>query len=397
MLITQAFIAHYALQSMSYFSSPSTTPALTQEMAARFNVPVETFTNWRWQMAQQITSLEDAKRLLELTPAEEEGFTALGAIFNIGITPYYLGLMLPSLSDPQANCPIRLQALPHAAELSDELGVKDPLLEVDHSPVKEVVHVYPDRVAFCVAQLCPVYCRYCFRKRRDDEVGLHFNRRIVDRGIEYIAQNKAIRDVLVTGGDPFIASDEAIDQLLRRLRAIPHVEIIRFGTRTPVTLPYRITEKLAKILAQYHPVWLNTHFNCAEELTSEAATATAHLVNNGIPVGNQSVLLKGVNDSPARMMALVKGLLKLRVRPYYVFHPHAVEGTEHLRVSIPRGLEIMKSLRSNVTGFGIPTYALDTPHGKIPLQHHYILGTDGQDMLLETPRGEIWREKGALL
>jgi lysine 2,3-aminomutase len=294
------------------------------------------------------------------------------------------------------QCPIRLQALPRVQEYSDALGIKDPLLEEDHSPVRELVHVYPDRVAFCVAQLCPVYCRYCFRKRRDDEVGLHFNRTIVERGVAYIKSNPSIRDVLITGGDPFIASDEAIESLLEKIRAIDHVEIIRFGTRTPVTLPYRVTDKLGKILAKHHPVWLNTHFNCAEEITPEAELAIANLVNNGVPVGNQAVLLKGINDSHEKMLALCKKLLKIRVRPYYVFHPHRIEGTEHLRVSVKTGMKIMKSLRGKITGFGIPTYALDTPSGKIPLTHNYILGEQGDDLLIESLNGEIWREKGVL-
>jgi len=364
--------------------------SLTAKMAERFKVDPKTFINWRWQMKHQVTEGAQAAAVLSLQEQETQGFDQLGHLFNAGITPYYMGLMLPRIDEDE--CPIRLQALPRVEELKDSLGVADPLSEVAHSPVREVVQVYPDRVAFCVAQLCPVYCRYCFRKRRDDEIGLHFNRAIIDRGIAYIAANPAIRDVLITGGDSFVASDQAIESLLQRIRAIPHVEIIRFGTRTPVTLPYRVTDRLAKILAKYHPVFVNTHFNCAEEITPEAALAVANLVNNGIPVGNQAVLLRGVNDTPERMMNLCRSLLKIRARPYYVFHPHSVQGTEHLRVSVRRGLEVMKSLRGNITGMGIPAYIMDTPSGKIPLQHNYVLGIDGEDMLLETIRGEIWRE-----
>jgi lysine 2,3-aminomutase len=269
------------------------------------------------------------------------------------------------------------------------------LSEVDHSPVKEVVHVYPDRVAFCVAQLCPVYCRYCFRKRRDDEEGLHFNRGIIDRGIAYIQSNPAIRDVLITGGDPFIASDQALDRLLERLREIPHVEVIRFGTRTPVTLPYRVTKKLCAILSKYHPVWVNTHFNCASELTEEAQVALANLADAGIPIGNQAVLLKGINDSPEDMLNLCRSLIKNRVRPYYIFHAHMIAGTEHLRVPVNKGLEIMTFLRGRISGFGIPTFALDTPNGKIPLLPNHILGVDGTDLILQDTRGEIHREPDA--
>jgi len=282
------------------------------------------------------------------------------------------------------------------AELDNRQGLKDPLGEVPHSPVREVVQVYPDRVAFCVAQLCPVYCRYCFRKRRDEEEGLHFNRKIVDRGIEYIAANPAIRDVLITGGDPFIASDQAIISLTERIRAIPHVDIIRFGTRTPVTLPYRVTKKLAQALAKFHPIWLNTHFNCVEEITPEAARAVAHLVDAGIPVGNQSVLLKGVNDSVEKLLALSRALLKIRVRPYYLFHPHLVEGTEHLRISVDQGVALIKGMRGNITGFGIPTFIVDTPSGKVPVMPQHVLGRDGNDLILEDVRGQIWREIDAL-
>lgn len=365
--------------------------SLTSQMAARFGVEPKAFLNWRWHMKNQVTDGASAAKVLELKEQESKGFQELGHLFNAGITPYYMGLMVPRLDAEE--CPIRLQALPRIEEIKDSLGVADPLSEVAHSPVREVVQVYPDRVAFCVAQLCPVYCRYCFRKRRDEEVGLHFNRAIIDKGIEYIAKNPAIRDVLITGGDSFVASDSAIEGLLERISAIPHVEMIRFGTRTPVTLPYRVTNRLGKILAKFHPVFVNTHFNCAEEITPEAALAVANLVNNGVPVGNQAVLLKGVNDTPEKMMALCRALLRIRVRPYYVFHPHSVEGTEHLRVSVRRGMEVMKSLRGNITGLGIPAYIMDTPSGKIPLQHNYMLGQEGSDLILETIRGGIWREK----
>lgn len=366
--------------------------SLTSQMAKRFGVEAKAFLNWRWHMKHQITDGGSAAAVLDLKEQESRGFQELGHLFNAGITPYYMGLMVPRLEEEE--CPIRLQALPRIEEIKDSLGVADPLSEVAHSPVREVVQVYPDRVAFCVAQLCPVYCRYCFRKRRDDEVGLHFNRAIIDKGIDYISKNPAIRDVLITGGDSFVASDAAIEGLLERIGAIPHVEMIRFGTRTPVTLPYRVTNRLGKILAKYHPVFVNTHFNCAEEITPEAAQAVANLVNNGVPVGNQAVLLKGVNDTPEKMMALCRALLRIRVRPYYVFHPHSVEGTEHLRVSVRRGMEVMKSLRGNITGLGIPAYIMDTPSGKVPLQHNYLLGVDGEDLILETIRGGIWREKG---
>lgn len=366
--------------------------SITYKAQKSFGIKPETFVSWRWQMKNQIRTAEEAAKFYGLTTEENSGFKTLDKIFDVGVTPYYAAIT----SDPtDASCPVRAQGVPSSLEMSDRLGLKDPLFEEDHSPVKEVVHVYPDRVAFCVAQLCPVYCRYCFRKRRDEHDGLHFNKRIVDAGIEYIKSQPSIRDVLITGGDPFIASDTAIENLLKRIREIDHVEVIRFGTRTPVTLPYRVTKRLAGILSKYHPVWLNTHFNCAEEITPEAELALKNLSDAGIPIGNQAVLLKGINDREDKMMDLCRKLIKNRVRPYYVFHAHLIAGTEHLRVPVNRGLEIMKSLRGNISGFGIPTYALDTPSGKIPIVPNHILGVDGTDLILEDIRGEIWREPDA--
>lgn len=366
--------------------------SVTYKAQHSFGIKPENFASWRWQMKNQIRGSEEAARFFKLCPEELLGFTTLSDIFDAGITPYYASLS----DDPtNENCPTRVQSLPSSKETNDILGKKDPLYEVDHSPVKEVVHVYPDRVAFCVAQLCPVYCRYCFRKRRDEQEGLHFNKKIIDDGISYIKSQKSIRDVLITGGDPFIASDNAIEHLLQKISDIPHVEIIRFGTRTPVTLPQRVTQKLAKIISRYHPVWLNTHFNCAEEITPEAELALKNLADAGISVGNQAVLLKGINDDETKMMSLCRKLIRNRVRPYYVFHAHLIAGTEHLRVPVNKGIEIMKSLRGNISGFGIPTYALDTPSGKIPIVPNHIVGVDGTDLLLEDIRGEIWREPDA--
>lgn len=381
---------HEPPEANEFLRHAASPDSVTARGADIFGVDAATFANWRWQMKHQVSTRKQAERVLRLASSEADGFDSLRDTFQSGITPYYMMLMK---GDGRLD-PVRLQALPRTEELSDALGVGDPLEEVGHSPVREVVHVYPDRVAFCVAQLCPVYCRYCFRKRRDEETGLHFNRTIVDRGIEYIASNPAIKDVLITGGDPFIASDSALENLVSRIRAIPHVEIIRFGTRTPVTLPYRVTRELAARLAKYHPVFVNTHFNCPEELTPEAIQAVANLVDAGIPVGNQSVLLRHVNDDPERMKQLLRGLLRARIRPYYLFHPHRVAGTEHLRVSIRTGINLMKKLRGNITGLAIPTYILDTPSGKVPLTPNHILREDGDDLVIEDCRGEIWREKG---
>jgi lysine 2,3-aminomutase len=361
--------------------------------AKMFGVTVEQFTSWHWQMKNQVQSIDDTfLKSLDLSAEEKSGFEELKDKFQVGVTPYYLALMNPK--DP--NCPVRKQGLPHQKEGFDALGVEDPLWEVQNSPVKEVVHVYKDRVAFCVAQLCPVYCRYCFRKRRDDEVGLHFNPKIVDAGIEYIASNTNIRDVLITGGDPLIANDATLENLLSRLSAIPHIQVLRIGTRVPVTLPYRITPQLTKMLAQFHPLWINTHFNTADEITPQAAQAVDLLLQQGIPVGNQTVLLAGINDTTEQLKNLFEGLIRIRARPYYIYQAQTVEGTEHLRVPIEKGLDLMRSLRGHTTGFAIPQYVLDTPYGKIPLSPNMILGRNKDGVVLQSHKGPVWTEPNPL-
>lgn len=375
-----------------HFRTASRKQDITALGARLFDVSPDTFSNWHWQMKHQVQSAEECARILSLSGSEEQAFVALKDRFHAGITPYYMALMAAG----DASCPVRVQALPVMEEQVDALGVADPLKEVTNSPVKEVVHVYEDRVAFCVAQLCPVYCRYCFRKRRDEEVGLHFNKKIVDAGIAYIASNPRIRDVLITGGDPLIANDATLENLLSRLRAIPHIEILRVGTRVPVTLPYRVTPALASLLAKYHPIWVNTHFNCAEEITPEATAAVDTLLREGIPVGNQAVLLKGVNDTPERLKALVEGLVRIRARPYYLYQAQIVEGTGHLRVPVEKGLDLMRSLRGHTTGFAIPQYVLDTPFGKVPLSPNHVVGRQGDEVVVETNSGKLWAEPNPL-
>ncbi|MBC62698.1 MAG: arginine 2,3-aminomutase [Zetaproteobacteria bacterium] len=372
--------------------------SFTQFASQMFGVDKSKFKSWLWQMNNQIRDKKSCEKYFKLSPDEQEGFDKLNEIFNFGCSPYYAALIKKvEKESPKRAKSLRSQVLPHIQEAFDNEGVKDPLDEVLHSPVKEVVHLYPDRVAFCVAMLCSVYCRFCYRKRRDDEhIGLHYNRKIIANGVKYIAETPAIKDVLITGGDPFVASDEAIDYLLSQLRAIPHVEIIRFGTRVPVTMPYRITDDLCSVLKKYHPIWLNTHFNCVEELTDDACSSLKLLADAGIPIGNQSVLLKDVNDSYDAMKALCSKLIVNRVRPYYLFYPHLIAGTKHLRVPYKLGLDIIRKLRGKISGYAIPTYVIDTPSGKVPLYHNHILGEDKEDLLLEDLNQEIWREKKAL-
>ncbi|HEY8498515.1 MAG TPA: KamA family radical SAM protein, partial [Limnochordales bacterium] len=318
--------------------------------------------DWRWQFRNRVRSAEDLARYAPVTPEMAQAIEACSHEFRFAVTPYYLSLI--DWSDP--NDPIRRQAIPHADELEDPIGGMDPLHEEDHSPVKGLVHMYPDRVAFLVTADCAIYCRHCTRKRFVGKGG-KMTAADVDRAIDYIRRTPQIRDVLITGGDPLVASDAWLESLISRIRAIDHVEIIRIGTRMPVTMPQRITDELCQMLQKYHPIWVNTHFNHPRELTPEAAAAVDRLLRAGIPVGNQTVLLKGVNDDPEVMRQLVHGLLKMRVRPYYLYQCDLLRGTAHFRTPIEKGLEIISALQGWTTGFGVPTYVVDTPIGKIPL------------------------------
>ena len=353
----------------------------------RAGLPPE-WTDWTWQMRHRIRSEAQLRGWLEPTPDEREGIEKLADRFHFVITPYYASLMDPL--DPA--CPIRRQVVPSAAELRDTAGLADPLDEVAHSPVKNVIRVYEDRIAFCVNNECALYCRFCLRKRMVGEPEWAMKKRELEAALAWIRATPAIRDVLLTGGDPLVFTDERLDWLLGELRAIPHVEIVRLGTRLPVTLPFRVTDALCEMLARHHPLWLNTHFNHPKELTPDAARACARLADAGIPVGNQSVLLRGVNDDAATMKALCEGLVRMRVRPYYCYQAQLLEGTAHFRVPIERGVAIFRALRGRTSGFAIPQYVLDTPYGKAPLDHPFLRGREGDDVLVETFDGRIWRE-----
>jgi lysine 2,3-aminomutase len=348
--------------------------------------------DWRWQLRNRITTVAGLAEYIHLSGPEREQIQRAGGAYRWAITPYYASLM--DADDP--NCPLRLQQVPSVHELEDQLGVADPLLEQTNSPVDAVVHVYPDRVAFKITNVCPTYCRYCFREYFVGNEEEHHTRDKVQAGIDYIRATPAIRDVLITGGDPLLFSDERLEDLFKQLRSIDHVRILRTGSRTPCTLPQRITPALCEILSRYHPFWLNTHFNHPDEITPEAAAACDRLLRAGVPVGNQTVLLKGVNDSVEVMTELVHRLLEIRVRPYYIFHCQLLSGTAHLRTSIEKGLKIVSALRGHTSGFGVPTYVLDTPYGKVPLSPQYILGRDGDDVILRAYDGHLWREPNPL-
>ena len=344
--------------------------------------------DWTWQMRNRIRTAAELERFIAPTPEERAGIEQLAERFRFVITPYYAALMDPD----DAACPIRRQVVPHSAELSDPAGLADPLDEVAHSPVKNVIRVYPDRIAFCVNNECALYCRFCLRKRMVGEPEWAMKQRELRTALDWIRATPAIRDVLLTGGDPLVFSDERLGWLLEELRAIRHVEIVRLGTRLPVTLPYRVTDALCRMLASFHPLWLNTHFNHPKELTQDAADALARLAGAGIPLGNQSVLLRGINDDAATMKELCERLVRLRVRPYYCYQAQLLEGTAHFRVPIEDGVALFHALRGRTSGFAIPQYVLDTPYGKVPLAHPYLRGRDGEDVVVESYDGRIWRE-----
>lgn len=348
--------------------------------------------SWRWQMQHRI---RDARTLAEwIHPTEDEtrAIEALATRFRFVITPYYASLMDPD--DPA--CPIRRQVVPLMSELGDAAGLADPLDEVAHSPVKNVIRVYPDRIAFCVNNECALYCRFCLRKRMVGDSEWAMQKRELEAALDWIARTPEIRDVLLTGGDPLSFGDDRLGWLLERLRAIRHVEIVRLGTRMPVTLPQRVTPELCRLLERHHPIWVNTHFNHPKELTDAALAACDRLTRVGIPVGNQSVLLRGLNDDVETMKALCEGLVRGRVRPYYCYQAQLLEGTAHFRVPIEQGIALFKALRGRTSGFAIPQYVLDTPYGKVPLDHPWARGRDGDDFVVEAWTGDVWREPNPL-
>ena len=345
--------------------------------------------DWGWQLRHRVHDLEHLKKYIEPTSEEIAAIEGTRGIFRWNITPYYASLM--DRHDPQ--CPVRRQVVPQKTEvLPDIVGVVDPLEEVAHSPVKNLIHNYRDRVAFCVTAECAIYCRYCLRKRMVGDASQFLNKAELQEAIDYIAGHDEIRDVLLTGGDPLTFNEKNLEWIISRLRAIPHVGVIRIGSRLPVTLPYRITPALCAVLEKYHPIWVNTHFNHPKELTEDAALACDRLLRAGVPVGNQTVLLRGINDDAATMKALVEGLVDMRVRPYYLYQAQLIGGTAAFRTSIEKGLELMEALQGRTTGFALPRFVLDTPYGKVPLNGSYILGRAGDHVIMRAYTGDLWAE-----
>jgi len=344
--------------------------------------------DWHWQVKNRIDTVEDLKKVINLTPEEEEGVNAALKKLRMGITPYYALLM--DKDDP--NCPVRKQAVPTLYEtyISDA-DLDDPLHEDTDSPVPGLTHRYPDRVLLLITDMCSMYCRHCTRRRfagqKDDESPLDN----IDRAIEYIRNTPVVRDVLLSGGDCLLVSDERLEYIISKLREIPHVEVIRLGSRTPVVLPQRITPELANMLKKYHPVWLNTHFNHSKEITPEAKEACRLLADAGIPLGNQSVLLRGVNDCVHVMKKLMHDLVKMRVRPYYIYQCDLSAGIEHFRTPVSKGIEIIEGLRGHTSGYAVPTFVVDAPGGggKIPVMPNYLISSSPNRVILRNYEGVI--------
>ncbi|HTB83569.1 MAG TPA: KamA family radical SAM protein [Candidatus Sulfotelmatobacter sp.] len=354
------------------------------------DVPENEWNDWRWQMKHRISTVEQLQKFLPtLTPEELAGAQLANHKLALGITPYFFNLIDPV----DENCPIRRQVVPRLEETQTApWEMADPCGEDSHSPVPGLVHRYPDRVLFLVTDRCASYCRYCTRSRLVSNASGYDFHPEYDKQIEYIAQHPEIRDVLLSGGDPLLLSDEKLENLLSRLRAIPHVEFLRIGTRIPIFLPQRITPELCAMLKQFHPLFLSVHANHPRELTTEVRAALGRLADAGIPLGNQSVLLKHVNDDAEVMKALVQKLLMCRVKPYYLYQCDLISGSAHLRASVAKGLEIMEKLRGHTTGYAVPTYVIDAPGGggKVPINPEYILCRNAGRVLIRNFEGKIF-------
>ena len=346
--------------------------------------------DWRWQLKNRIKNLFQLERFFSLSENELKTLSFRRSLLPLSITPYYASLL--DGTDPLQ--PLRRTVVPDIAEHFHGTGEsEDPLGEEKDTPVPGLVHRYPDRVLFLVTDTCSNYCRYCTRSRMvGNENSNQFNFFNWQKAIAYIESQPTVRDVLLSGGDPLTLSDEKLEWLLSRLRRIPHIEFLRIGTKVPVVLPHRITPSLTRILKRYHPLWMSIHFTHPEELTSEVNQACERLANAGIPLGSQTVLLKNINDNLEVMKKLVTGLLRIRVRPYYLYQCDPIIGSEHFRTPVKKGLEIIKGLRGFTTGYAVPTYVIDAPGGggKIPLLPDSVSGRDGDNLLLKNYKGDTF-------
>ncbi len=352
------------------------------------NVSDAEWNDWKWQVKNRIETYEQLSQYFTFEPEEAEGIKQALAKFRMAITPYYLSLIDPN--DPYD--PIRRQAIPQGAECNiAPADLNDPLHEDEDSPAPGLTHRYPDRVLFLITDMCSMYCRHCTRRRfagqKDDESPSER----IEKCLAYIEKTPQVRDVLLSGGDALMVSDKKLEYIIQRLRAIPHVEIVRIGSRTPVVCPQRITPELCDMLKKYHPIWLNTHFNHPNEFTPDAEAALARLANAGIPLGNQTVLLRGVNDCVHVMKKLMHELVRNRVRPYYIYQCDLSMGLEHFRTPVSKGIEIIENLRGHTSGYAVPTFVVDAPGGggKTPVMPTYVISQSPQKVILRNFEGVI--------
>ena len=351
------------------------------------DIPDEKWNNWRWQLSNRINTPEEFEKVIPLTDSEREALSA-AHLFRVDITPYYASLINPD----DTNDPIRKQVVPTAGEMVPFTAMmEDSLAEDRHSPDPGLVNRYPDRVLMLVTTQCASYCRYCTRSRIVGDPTETFSREEFEMQLEYLKRTPQVRDVLLSGGDPLVLAPKVLDEILSRLREIPHIEILRIGSRVPVFLPMRITDDLTDMLQKFHPMWLNIHVNHSNEISAELADACDRLTRAGIPLGNQSVLLAGVNDNVHIQRQLVHDLVRIRVRPYYLYQCDLVEGAGHFRTPVAKGIEIMEGLRGHTTGFAVPTYCIDGPGGggKIPIMPHYMISMSDHKIVLRNFEGFI--------
>lgn len=369
----------------------------TEDRAAWFegqglwqHIPESDWRDWTWQLKNRLTSVAQLEQFMTLTPEEKAGCLFADKKLSLAITPYFFNLI--DRSDP--NCPIRRQVIPRAGEMQISMEEQlDSLGEDEHSPVPGLVHRYPDRVLFLVTDRCAAYCRYCTRSRLVSNAQDYNFHPEYEQGLRYIEAHPEVRDVLLSGGDPLLLSDKKLEHLLSRLRAIKHVEFIRIGSRIPVFLPQRITPELCEVLKRYGPIWMSIHLNHPKEATAEVRDACERLAFAGVPLGNQSVLLKGVNDDADVMKALVHRLLRMRVRPYYLYQMDLITGGSHFKVDVRKGLEIIQALRGHTTGYAIPQYVIDAPGGggKVPVNPDYVERITDEEVVFRNYEGRTFR------
>ena len=346
--------------------------------------------DWKWQLSHRITSAEALGRVLPLSGKDKADIEKCLEAFRMAVTPYYASLIDPN--DPKD--PIRKQCVPSIEETYPcPEDRSDPLCEERDSPVPHIVHRYPDRVLFIVTYRCAAYCRHCTRRRAVGEEDRIITEKSLQTALSYIRAHPEIRDVLISGGDPLVMATEKLEHIVASVRAIGHVDIIRIGTRVPVVLPMRVADELTAMLKKYHPIWINTHFNHPRELTAEAARACAAIVDAGIPLGNQSVLLRGVNDDPEVMKKLLLGLVHMRVRPYYLYQCDLSRGISHFRTDVDTGIKIMHALTGHISGYAVPRFVIDAPGGggKIPINYKYVISKDDREVVMENYRGGLYR------